>query len=507
MDRPDGPDAENKDVDGPAVMTECEIRRLQASFHAVEPLVDQVAECFYRTLFALAPDLASRFDTIDMTTQGRMVMQAVGVTINGLDDPEALRSTLASLGCRHINYGVEDAHYAVTVEALLTTFETLLGDAFDPSLAALWRRALDQVTAIMIEEGRALQERTAQKTAAYEATIDEADHSDYLSRFMPEMTASATAFEGEAITETAGTQFSVDFVGDKPASAGPLQSILDISMAAGIAHACECGGKGKCTTCRVVVLDGLQNCLPRNQPETRIAQVKGFPPELRLACQTRVSGPVKVKRLVHDATDIDEVVSSGRSAAAREMTLAVLFADIRGFTTFSEINLPYDIVHALNRFFVAVGETIDQHQGYIDKYIGDGVMALFGLNPQRRENPCVDAVLAAVGMLTRLREVNAYMSAHLDHTFRIGIGVHYGSLVVGEVGFKLRRQFTAIGDTVNVAARLEEATKQHDADILISESVRQELPDDLVTFGTTIEIDLKGKTQRQRAHTVLAPSA
>jgi adenylate cyclase len=188
------------------------------------------------------------------------------------------------------------------------------------------------------------------------------------------------------------------------------------------------------------------------------------------------------------------------------MTLAVLFSDIRGFTAFAEGNLPYDIVHALNRYFNAIGQAIDENGGYIDKYMGDGIMALFGLNPYREEHPCLDAVTAALGMLSSLRGVNDYMSAHLGHEFTIGIGIHYGTVVVGEIGFKLRKQFTAIGDTVNLAARLESETKNLEADILVSDQVRRELPPGSCRFGHSVELTLKGKSGLYKAHELLTRS-
>ena len=130
-------------------------------------------------------------------------------------------------------------------------------------------------------------------------------------------------------------------------------------------------------------------------------------------------------------------------------------------------------------------------------------MALFGLNVDRPEHPCVDAVNAATGMLSRLRDVNEYMSEHLDHEFKIGIGIHYGTAVVGEIGFKLRKQFTAIGDTVNMAARLESETKNHEADILISDDVRRELTEGAFQFGRSVDVALKGKSGLHTAHEVL----
>ncbi len=487
-------------------MTPAQLQQVRRSFDLIEAQSDQVAEKFYENLFDLAPELRKQFSSVDMETQGNMVLQAVGIAVNGLEDLEALRSPLASLGYRHIVYGVKQEYFEVAVEALIAAFRDSLGGRFSRDIEDLWRPTLTSVATLMTEGGLAIRKSRRGASLEFRGVAEPGGTQDaYLARFMPEGAEAETEAHAEPVVGSVPKAFTVEFVGDKTAEAGPLQSILDISLGAGIGHAFECGGRGKCTTCRVVIVEGLENCLPRNQPEARMARAKGFPADLRLACQTRIVGPARIKRLVHDSADIDEALSGGRSVAGREMSLAVLFADIRGFTTFSEKNLPYDTVHALNRYFNAVGETLDEHSGYIDKYMGDGIMALFGLNPNRSEHPCVDAVAAAVAMLSRLREVNAYMSDHLAQKFEIGIGIHYGTVVVGEVGFRLKRQFTAIGDTVNIAARLESETKNHATSILVSEHVRSALPAGQFQFGKSVEVALRGKSRRQLAHEVLTP--
>ena len=486
-----------------------QIERLKSSFKMLEPFTDTIAERFYGNLFRMAPELKKQFESADLTTQGSL-MQALGVAVNGMQDQEALRPILANLGYQHASYGVKPENYDVAIEALLMAFRDTLGEQFDPELEVVWQQMLIKVTTVMIEGGHYLTNRKASEASQTRASkVVNATLDNYLARFLPKDDYDRTETDANAdpdpVIEGMPQTFTVEFVGDRQVEAKPLQSILDISLKAGIAHASECGGRGKCTTCRVVVLEGLENCLHRTKPEARMAKIKGFPPELRIACQARVVGPVKVRRLVHDSTDIKEAMVSHRNSEGREMNLAVLFADIRGFTKFAEDNLPYDIVHALNRYFNAVGLIIDKHEGFIDKYMGDGVMALFGLNPKRAEHPCVDAVNAAVGMLCSLREVNEYMSAYLGHEFRIGIGIDFGTVVMGEIGFNLRKQFTAIGDTVNIASRLESETKNQEADILVSDSVRRALPNGVCRYGHSIEVALKGKSGFHTAHEVLIP--
>ena len=162
------------------------------------------------------------------------------------------------------------------------------------------------------------------------------------------------------------------------------KTLLEISLAEGVPHVHACGGHGRCSTCRVMVLEGAEHVQPRNETEQRLAEKKGFEDNIRLACQTRVSGAVRVRRLVMDGEDA-EVALAERGGSGREARVAVLFADVRSFTGFSETNLPYDVVHVLNRYFRRAGEAILANGGYIDKYMGDGLMALFGMQAEAQE--------------------------------------------------------------------------------------------------------------------------
>ena len=138
--------------------------------------------------------------------------------------------------------------------------------------------------------------------------------------------------------------------------------------------------------------------------------------------------------------------------------LCVLFADIRGFTARSEAMPPEAVIQMLNSYFSKVTASIHDAEGTVDKFIGDGIMAFFGA-PQRLENPCVPAVAAARDMLTRVAELNTELAARGEPPLAIGIGLHAGDAVVGNVGSETRHNYTAIGDTVNVASRLEGLTK------------------------------------------------
>ena len=150
-------------------------------------------------------------------------------------------------------------------------------------------------------------------------------------------------------------------------------------------------------------------------------------------------------------------------------TITVLFADIRGFTALSERANPEKVVGLLNRYFSAMSEIIFAHGGTLDKYIGDGLMALFGA-PAATPADAVNAVKAAVAMQKRIVTLNTELAAEAFPTIKVGIGLHTGEATIGYIGSDKRSEYTAIGDTVNLAARLE--SNALGGQILISEATR-----------------------------------
>jgi adenylate cyclase len=284
-------------------------------------------------------------------------------------------------------------------------------------------------------------------------------------------------------------------------------TLLDVSKQNSVSHYHACGGHARCSTCRVLVVEGADNLTPRTKAERALVERKGLPEEVRLACQAKVMGPVTVKRLVLDDHDAEAAYTheandqTGRSSG-KAMEVAVLFSDIRGFTRFSERSYPYDVMHILNRYLFGVGEAIHRHDGYIDKYMGDGVMALFGMDGCGPEVAANQAVSSAIEMIDALDRFNVYMSKQFGELFRIGIGVHVGEVVVGEVGHPKRRQLTALGDVVNTASRVESATKEFSASLLISEATHHYVRD-AVTIGRTLTATMKGKSQAQTLFEVL----
>lgn len=340
-----------------------------------------------------------------------------------------------------------------------------------------------------------IQNIPAKKATGAKTDSPEKSNQSYLSRFLPDRTRDALSID-KLISkqEFLRKEVVLDFVGDKLVQGNSSMSILENSLNAGVEHIFECGGNARCSTCRVLIINGLENCLPRNEAELKLSNIKMFSDEVRLACQTHITGDVQLRRLVFDEEDIREAVDqSSDSPPGTEMNLAVLFSDIRSFTPFAENHLPYDVVHMLNKYFNAIGEPIDKNNGYIDKYMGDGIMVVFGLN-QEGIDPCVEAVNAAKGIFKALDEVNNYLQTHFNHEFKIGIGIHFGPVIVGEMGYALKKEFTALGDTVNLAARIESKTKgAAGSKILISEEVYKRIKD-MFKIGRTFKGPIKGKT-------------
>ena len=288
---------------------------------------------------------------------------------------------------------------------------------------------------------------------------------------------------------------TIVYVGEDKAMpvADPTMTILDVSIAHKIAHVRACGGHGRCTTCRVRICDGIQNVSARTPHEIEVADALRWDGFTRLACQTRVSGDVTVERLVKSPADVSGLqVEEASIAPVQERTLAVLLCDIRDFTPFVEAHLAYDVVHVLNRFFKAVGDAILINNGVIYQYVGDQVVGLFGVGGDPPEKSCLDTIRAGLGMLAALNDLNAELSDGFGTTLAIGIGAHFGPLVAGMMGHPDHRQFTVVGDAMNIASRIEDANKTLGTRFLMSEALFNQVPQAPVEVRRAQAV-LKGK--------------
>jgi adenylate cyclase len=245
-------------------------------------------------------------------------------------------------------------------------------------------------------------------------------------------------------------------------------SVLEASRIAGIPHISVCGGRGRCSTCRVRVIDGHHKEPPPSpQEQATLHRIKAGP-HVRLACQFRPTHDVSVVPILSTGRNgLTPLVSAGR-AQGQEREIAVLFCDLRGFTSLAERRLPFDTVFILNRYFEVVGESVEDAGGYIDKFVGDGVLALFGLKASSEE-AARQAVDAARRIHAGLADLNADYATEFEHPLKIAMSLHAGPAIVGEMGYGQATSLTAVGDTINAASRLEGLAKELGVELVISE--------------------------------------
>ena len=293
----------------------------------------------------------------------------------------------------------------------------------------------------------------------------------------------------------------LSYGGGQAVSATRGMTVLEVSRANGIPHASVCGGRGRCSTCRVRVSKGLETLPPPEDAEAKVLDRIAAPPNVRLACQISVEDGLEVTPLLPPQNSGMAETRGGPSyLQGRELEIAVLFADIRGFTSISEQRLPYDVVFILNRYFAEMGAAIEGAGGRIDKFIGDGIMALFGVD-SGPEAGARQAATAAREMARRLVELNESLSGDLNAPLRIGIGIHVGPAIVGEMGYGRVRGITAVGDTVNTASRLEAMTKDQGVQLVVSDAVATASGLDFAD-AAMLEIDVRGRDRPLTIRTV-----
>jgi adenylate cyclase len=273
-----------------------------------------------------------------------------------------------------------------------------------------------------------------------------------------------------SVWERRGRTISIGYPDGRRLSVAPGTSVLEASRQAGIPHASLCGGRARCSTCRVRIGMGLDQIPPPERAEARLLQQVQAPSNVRLACQLRPVVDLDVFPLFPpDVTFASSMLQPGHSVG-REQEIVILFMDLRGFTELSERRLPYDVVFILNQLFATIGEAVDAHGGHLDKFLGDGVMAEFGLETSV-EQGCRAALQAAAAMAEGLDTLNAVLTSDLVRPLRIGIGIHVGQVIVGDMGYGAAKSLTAIGDAVNTASRMQELTKSYQCQLVVSEDV------------------------------------
>jgi adenylate cyclase len=254
----------------------------------------------------------------------------------------------------------------------------------------------------------------------------------------------------------------------------PGMTVLEALRAARIAHASVCGGRGRCSTCRIHIDAGAEHLPAPQDDEHKVLRRISAPASVRLACQLRPQADLWITPLLPASATAADAVERVEYQRSEERAVAVLFADLRGFTRLAESRLPYDVVFVLNRYREEMAHAIESAGGVVNEFVGDGVMALFGLDSDV-DTGCRQAMAAARAMLERLDQLNRTLAGELDEPLRIGIGIHAGPVILGEMGYAKLKGITVVGDVVNTASRLEELTKPFGAQVVMSQDAATHL--------------------------------
>ena len=281
----------------------------------------------------------------------------------------------------------------------------------------------------------------------------------------------------------------------------PDESILTAALRNGINHLHACGGSARCSTCRIQVVSGLENCNPRNELELKLADTHNFSDDVRLACQTTITGNVDIRRLLVDIEDLKFSTLNHKKLGpiGSHRKVAILFADIQGFTPMSERMQSYDVMYVLNKYFDFAGKIINANGGEINNYIGDAFLAVFGLDDAGDE--VFRAIKSGLEIQDNLITFAKTIEVNFNEEFKVRIGIHYGDAIIGMLGSRGTERLSVIGDTVNTAARVEAANKESDTFMLVSETAYEEVRD-RVEVHDYIRVKLKGTSERSSLYEI-----
>ena len=250
-------------------------------------------------------------------------------------------------------------------------------------------------------------------------------------------------------------------------------SVLEASLRNNVPHASVCGGRARCSTCRIRVIG---DCSALPEPSKREAFVlnrvgAGSDPAIRLACQLRPETDLSFFQIFLPQITAASLRTSNPSRIGEERYLVSMFVDMRGSTKLAEKRLPFDTVFIVNRFLGAVSQAVLESGGQPNQFVGDGQLALFGLG-STPQTACRQALKAAAMIAVNVEELNRFLAHDLREPIRFGIGIHGGEVIIGDIGYRDHMVFTALGDAVNVAARLQDMTKALACEVVVSDEVR-----------------------------------
>jgi adenylate cyclase len=297
-----------------------------------------------------------------------------------------------------------------------------------------------------------------------------------------------------AIAERRGGMINLSYGNGRTVRVPRGLSVLEASLRYNVPHASVCGGRARCSTCRIRVI-GDCSTLPKPSPREAFVldRVGASDPSIRLACQLRPESDLSFFQLFMPHAISANAHASHPHRIGQERYLVSMFVDMRGSTRLAENQLPFDTVFIVNRFLGAVSKAVIECGGQPNQFVGDGQLALFGLSSSP-QTACRQALKAAAMIAANVDELNEFLKHDLREPIRFGIGIHGGEVIIGDIGYRDHMVFTALGDAVNVAARLQDMTKILGCEAIVSEEVRATagLPADALPRQ---EVEIRGRTE------------
>ncbi|MBL8682467.1 MAG: protein kinase [Myxococcales bacterium] len=253
-------------------------------------------------------------------------------------------------------------------------------------------------------------------------------------------------------------------------------TLLEASLGAGVHHYHACGGKARCTTCRVVVLDGASNCGPRTEAEALVAEKRRWPSSIRLACQLRVLGDVSVRRLVVDQDDVASVNLLNDTQEPVTQSAVIVVAQLAGFEAFAREQFPHDTVHVLNRYMKQIVEPALANHGAVLQYLPSGAILRFTGDTEGRDGS-LHALRAALRMIARVRQLNPYTLKHFGSEFALAVGIDTGSMMQALIGHPTRREPVFLGGAVDGARAAARCAADRQSHIVATSAFVESLGD------------------------------
>lgn len=308
---------------------------------------------------------------------------------------------------------------------------------------------------------------------------------------------------GRALLEHRGGMIALSYGNGRTVRVPKGLSVLEASLRNNVPHASVCGGRARCSTCRIRII-GDHTALPEPSPREAfvLRRVGSVDPSIRLACQLRPATDLTFFQLFLPHMMSAHAFGKAPARIGEERYLVSMFVDMRGSTRLAEKRLPFDTVFIVNRFLGAVSQAVMESGGRPNQFLGDGMLALFGLTTGRTE-ACRQALRAAALIAANIDELNQFLSHDLHEPIRFGIGIHGGEVIVGEIGYSEHMVFTALGDAVNVAARLQDMTKSLECEAVISDEVRAtaEVAEDALPAQ---DVAIRGRNEPMTVRTVIS---